>query len=435
MCNHCLHSEGVSNYYAGYISGKTIKIAAKDSIFKTPVGHVYGPYLDGGSYVLAKVEGVKQMPDTVKVRHILVATTQRDQQSGQMVTVRDSATAKKIIDSIQTAIRNGSNFDSVCAKLSEDPGSKDKGGVYDNVPSGNMVSEFNDFIFTNPVGTKGIVKTEFGYHYIEILSQKGSTTGYKIAYLPKQIIASPETDNNASNQANQFAGDSRDQKSFDANYEKTLKAKRALTNNLLQILSANIRLCYRDLAASRSFVRNIYLAKKGDVLQPERIGDDYVVAVVTGVYEEGTQSPAIARLSIEPLLRNKKKGELIKQKIGKITTLEAAAAALGKKIETIDSLRMTGRSTNTTLGYEPKVNGVTFNPGNKGKLVPEALTGVSGVYVVRVDSITATAIANANVAEQRKAMYQQGKQTAMYNTPVTALRNAATIKDKRADRF
>ena len=36
-----------------------------------------------------------------------------------------------------------------------------------------MVPEFNDFIFGNPVGSKGIVKTEFGYHYIEILSQKG----------------------------------------------------------------------------------------------------------------------------------------------------------------------------------------------------------------------------------------------------------------------
>jgi peptidyl-prolyl cis-trans isomerase D len=60
----------------------------------------------------------------------------RDQQTGQPTEVRDTVTAKKLIDSIQTIIKNGQNFDSVCAKLSEDPGSKDKGGVYDNVPSG-----------------------------------------------------------------------------------------------------------------------------------------------------------------------------------------------------------------------------------------------------------------------------------------------------------
>jgi peptidyl-prolyl cis-trans isomerase D len=427
-----LGSEGAGSYYDGYISGKTIKIAAKDSIFKTPVGHVYGPYLDGGSYVLAKVLGVKQMPDTVKVRHILVATAQQDQQTGQMVAVKDSTIAKKLIDSIQTAIRNGSNFDSVCAKLSDD-GTKSTGGVYDNVTTGKMVAPFNDFIFENPVGFKGIVKTIFGYHYIEILSQKGSSPAYKIAYFPEQIVASPETDNNASNLANQFAADSRDQKSFDVNYEKTLKPKGVNKGIATDIKPEGYQI--QGLGMSRQFVRNIYLAKKGDVLQPERIGDDYVVAVVTGIYEEGTQSPAIARLSVEPLLRNKKKAELIKLKIGKVTTLEAAATALGKSIEMIDSLRMTGKSTSTTLGFEPKVNGATFNPGNKGKLVPEALAGVSGVYVVRVDSITATAIANANVAEQRKTMYQQSKQTAMYNPPVNALRLSATIKDKRADRF
>ncbi|MBK5273068.1 MAG: SurA N-terminal domain-containing protein, partial [Bacteroidia bacterium] len=206
-----LAQEGVSNYYSGYIGKNVIKIAEKDSIFKTPVGHVYGPYLDAGSYVLAKVEAVRQIPDTVKIRHILIATVQRDQQTGQVTPVRDTVEAKKIADSVQTLIRNGANFDSVCAQLSEDPGSKESGGVYDNIPSGQMVSEFNDFIFVNPPGTKGIVKTEFGYHYIEILSQRGITTGYRIAYLPQQIFASDETDKSASNAANEFAGDSRDQ--------------------------------------------------------------------------------------------------------------------------------------------------------------------------------------------------------------------------------
>ncbi|MEI9808223.1 MAG: peptidylprolyl isomerase [Bacteroidota bacterium] len=84
------------------------------------------------------------------MRHILISTQQLDQQSGQMYPVRDSAAAKKLIDSIQTAIRSGSNFDSLCAKLSEDQGSKDKGGKYEKVESGRMVSEFNDFYFRQP---------------------------------------------------------------------------------------------------------------------------------------------------------------------------------------------------------------------------------------------------------------------------------------------
>ena len=345
--------------------------------------------------------------------------------------------AKKLVDSIQTVINNGANFDSVCAKLSEDPGSKDKGGVYDNVPSGKMVAEFNDFIFGNPTGTKGVVKTEFGYHYIEILSQKGGSPGYKIAYLPKQIAASTETDNSASNQANLFAGDSRDQKSFDANYEKNLKPKGILKGLATDITSMAADI--QGLGASRSFVKSIYKANRGEVLQPERIADNYVVAVVTEINEEGTQSVAKARIKVEPLVRNKKKAEQIKQKIGKPTTLEAVATALGKQIEIVDSLRMSGNSASTSFGYEPKIAGAAFNPANRGKIVPEALEGTQGVYVIRVDNVTATAVVGANVAEQRKAIYQQMKQYIENpqgpGYPMNALKKAANIKDRRATHY
>jgi len=438
-----LASEGVNNYYNGYISGKTIQIVLKDSIFKTPVGSVYGPYLDGGSYVLAKMEGVRQMPDTVKVRHILIGTSQRDPQSGQTYQTRDTATAKKLADSVQTAIRNGSNFDTLCVKLSDDGGKNDQagkytGGVYDDVASGRMVGPFNDFIFLNPVGYKGIVKTEFGYHYVEILSQKGGGVGYKIAYLPKEITASSETDNNALNLASQFAGDSRDQKSFDEGFEKTLKPKGLVKSNATGIkpIDADVR----GVGFSRSFVKNIYAAKLGEVLKPERIDNNYVVAVVTEVFKEGTQSVASVGSEIEVLLKTKKKAGILKQKVGKVTTLEAAAAAWGgKPIETIDSLRMSAKGALSSMGYEPRVNGAAFNPANKGKIVPEVIEGINGVYVVRVDNVYVTPLTNANVADIRKNTYLQSKQYAENANgpayPVNALKKAATIKDNRADKF
>ncbi|MEO6610799.1 MAG: peptidylprolyl isomerase [Chitinophagaceae bacterium] len=433
-----LAGEGTTNFYDGYINGKTIQIGLKDSIFKTPVGSIYGPYLDGGSYVLAKMLGTRQMPDTVKARHILIATSQRDPQSGQTYQTRDTVSAKKLIDSIQTAIRNGSNFDSLCVKLSEDPGSKDKGGVYESVTSGQMTEPFNDFLFLNPAGTKGVVKTDFGYHYIEIISQKGGGAGYKIAYLPKEITASSETDNNALNMANQFAGDSRDQKSFDETFEKTLKPKGLVKGNATGITPIGAEV--RGVGFSRSFVKNIYSASLGEVLKPERIDDKYVVAVVTDILKEGTQSATVAGPLVEQLLKTKKKAEMLKQKLGKVTTLEAAAAAWGnKQIETVDSLRMTGKGTITTMNYEPKVSGAVFNPANKGKIVPEAIEGINGVYVVRVENVSVTPLTNANVADIRKQFYSQSKQFIENpqgpGYPANALKNAATIKDNRADKF
>ena len=430
--NRFLAMQGVQNFYDGYISGSTIQIAVKDSIFKIPVGAVYGPYIDANGYSIAKLLGVRRQPDTVNVRHILIATSQRDQQSGQMYPVRDSAIARKTIDSIQTAIRNGSNFDTVCAKLSDD-GTKDKGGVYENVSSGRMVSEFNDFIFGNPVGSKGVVKTEFGYHYIEILSQKGGSAAYKIAYISKPIEISSETDNTANSEASLFAGNSRDQKSFDANAEK-LKAK-GINKNLATDITPMANQV-SSLGASRTVVKNIYKAKLGEVLDPEKVGDNYVVAIVTEVNEEGTLPVAKARMQVEPLLRNKKIAEKLKQKVGNPATLEAAAATLGgKPIEIADSLRMTGVQTGSAsiVSAEPKVTGAAFNPANKGKIV--VIEGASGIYVVRVDNVMATALGDANVAEQRKAKYQQGKQQAMYRTPIEALKKVATIKDNRSEFF
>ena len=122
-----------------------------------------------------------------------------------------------------------------------------------------------------------------------------------------------------------------------------------------------------------------------------------------------------------------------------MTTLEAVAAAFGgKPIETIDSLRMREQTTNAARGIstEPKLIGASFNPANTGKVVPQLIEGRSGVYAIRVDNVTATAVANANVAEMRKTKYQTEKQMSMYRTtPIQVLRDAATIKDKRIDFF
>lgn len=411
-------------FYNGYINGKAIQQPVKDSLFKLSPGATFGPYLDADRYVVARMVGSVRMPDTVSVRHILISTQSRD-----------SATAYNLCDSIQKAIAGGSNFDSLTAKFSDDPGSKNNGGKYENVPSGQMVAPFNDFIFLKPTGSKGIVKTDFGFHYIEILSQKGGGSGYKIAYLPQEIVASQETDNLALNKANEFAGDSKDLKSFNDNYEKKLKAQGILKSVATDITPVSYEV--RGVGASRSFVRAIYEASKGEVLKPERVDNNYIVAVVTDVNEEGTATVESARLSVDPILRNKKKAELLRKKIGSVTTLEAAATALGgKQVEFADSIRFTG---SLPIGYEPRVAGAAFNPANKGKVVPAVIEGLSGVFVVRVDNLGSTPILDGDVATQRETRYQQAKQaySNQYspNNPVSILRSAAAIKDRRQERY
>ncbi|MBI1341698.1 MAG: peptidylprolyl isomerase [Terrimonas sp.] len=426
-------------YYNGMMSKNAIQAGIyNDSVIKVGKGKVYGPFVFGNNYELAKLVDQAVWPDTVKVRHILIATTQRNQQ-GQVYPVREDSTAKKLADSIQNVIAKGSNFDSLCIKFSDDPGSKEKGGIYDNVTPGQMVPEFSNFIFANPVGKKGIVKTSYGYHYIEILSQKGSSPVYQVAYLTKPIVASKETDNTASNAANKFAGDSRDLKAFSENWEKELKPKGE------QKIPATVGpndYSIPGLGVSRSFVRDIYKADKGEVLQPTLIGDKYVVAIVTDIVKEGTMGPEEARLMVEPVLRNEKKAKQIIKNIGTFSTLEEASQKAGFPVEKQDSLRFTGGASQ--LSYETKLVGMAFNPANTGKLVQKPIDGTQGVYVLKVDNLTATAVEAADIEAQRLNLRMQARQRIAGGygnygygmqeaAPSAVLRNVATVKDKRSD--
>ncbi len=417
------------NFSDMYVGKSFMQMQYKDSIQKLPVNAVMGPYLDGGTFTLAKMLAVKQLPDSVRCRHILQGTM--NPQTREALIPDSIAHAR--IDSVALAIKGGANFDSLETKYSTDEAAKRDKGVMTfsstDIQNEGFAKEFGDFILNGAPGEKKVVKTIYGWHYIEILNFIKVEPHYKVAYFAKQIEASRETLDAAVNEANTFAVSSQDSKSFEANSEK-LKAKginkafaQEITPNATQIMG---------LGASRAFVKNIYKAKLGEVLNPEEVGDNYVVAMVTEVNKEGTKPVAKARMMVEPLLRNLKKGEMLKQKIGTITTLEAAATVLGgKPVETVDSLRMTG-SQSSVIASEPKVIGAAFNPANKGKVVPEVILGNSGVYVVKVDNVSATALGDANVAEQRKARIQQQKMSNGY-AALQALRQSAVVKDNRSN--
>ncbi|HZF64157.1 MAG TPA: peptidylprolyl isomerase, partial [Chitinophagaceae bacterium] len=416
-----------------YAPAAQVQVPAKDSIFPLAKASVFGPYLDGNSFVLAKKIDTRPLPDSVKVRHILLGTT--DPQSGQPL-LPDSV-AKSKADSIAAAIRGGANFDSLEARYSTDQvAHKDKGVMTFSsmqIQGDNFAKELGDFIlFDGKPGDKKVVKTSFGYHYIEILEHKNPQLHHKIAYLSKPIVPSAETDNSAQNAASLFAGDSRNAKAFNDNYQKNLKAK-----GINKLIATDIKpndYNISGVGTSRAFVKDVFEADRGDVLQPHRIGDNYVVAVVTEVNEEGLMSVNQARAAVEPILRNRKKAAQITKKIGKITTLEAAATAAGQPVQTADSLRFNGRS-NPVLGFESKVIGASFNPANKGKVVPEALSGQAGVYLVRVDAIGTTPVEVAGIEAQRNMLTMQARQMMAYRSPVIALRKAAKIKDNRAAFF
>jgi peptidyl-prolyl cis-trans isomerase D len=402
-----------------YFSKERIQIAQKDSIIAAGVGNVYGPYLDGNSYVLSRVVDVKTRPDSVKARHILISTM--DMQT-QQVTMSDSA-AKAKIDSIEAAINGGSSFAALATQFSTDQGSAQKGGDLGYFASGMMVKEFNDFCFDKTKGSRGVVKTQFGYHLIEITDQKNFVPAYKIAYLAKPIDASMETVNDAMNAANQFAGSSRDLKSFDANIIK---------QGFNKLVAPDIReneYNIMGLGVNRALVREVFEAKVGSVLDPVELNNQYIVVAVTGAEESGVMSAAKARPMVESILRNEEKAKKIIAKLGKVTTLEAVANANSTIIQQADSVMFVSPMIGG-LGFEPKVAGFAFAKSNLNK-VSQPIAGNSGVFVIQTTQTGATQSMGGSMEETRNTLMGQAKGVASTSS-MQALRDRGSITDKRS---
>ncbi len=105
---------------------------------------------------------------TASVRHILLLT--------QGKTDAEKAEARKKIEEILSRAKAGEDFAALAKQYSEDPGSKDNGGLYKDFGRGAMVKPFEDAAFSVPVGEiSGIVETTYGFHILQIVDRKKET--------------------------------------------------------------------------------------------------------------------------------------------------------------------------------------------------------------------------------------------------------------------
>jgi len=402
-------------YYNSYISKKTLQIPQKDSVLNMGVGNIYGPYVDGKNYTIAKLLGVKQWSDSTSVRHILIATN--NPQNGQQV--RDDSAAKKTIDSISAAIKGGASFEALCAQYSDDGGSKAKGGNLGMFAQAQMVPVFNDFAFDNPVGTKGVIKTEFGYHYVEILKQTAKVPAYKLAYLSKTINPSNETINAAATAAAQFVSNSKDVKSFNEN---------AVKQNKQVLPAAGIKANdfeIQGIGETRQMVRWIFEKDVNAVSEPFEIGDSYIVAVVTSEEKKGLASVEAARPRVEGIIRDQKKAEKIKTTL-KGNSIESIATSVNGLVQNADSLSFANTIV-PGLGNEPKIIGASFNKSLLNK-ISSPIAGNSGVFVISVNNQGAMP-AQVDLAFYKEELLNRTRSSIFRSN--ASLKKVAKIEDNR----
>ena len=119
-------------------------------------------------------EPERDQSPTISVRHILFSIDDHVESESDEPTdeEREAALAKchELADQTLQDWQNGEateeSFGKLATELTDDPGSKSNGGLYENVTEGQMVQTFNDWCFdpSRKPGDTGIVETGYGVH-------------------------------------------------------------------------------------------------------------------------------------------------------------------------------------------------------------------------------------------------------------------------------
>lgn len=109
-------------------------------------------------------------PESVKARHILLKVPEGADEKAWKE-------AESKAKDIKKKLENGEDFAELAKKYSDDPGSKNKGGDLGFFTKGRMVPEFESAAFSlKPGEMSDPVKTNFGYHIIEVKEKKAAST-------------------------------------------------------------------------------------------------------------------------------------------------------------------------------------------------------------------------------------------------------------------
>lgn len=132
-----------------------------------------------GYYVVYFLSSTDNRFPLVNVRHILAGfeggTT--DANGNTTYSDEEKAAAKKDAEDVLAQWKQGEateeSFAALATEKTTDTGSKENGGLYENVYPGQMVTAFNDWCFDEgrKPGDTGIVETSYGYHVMYYVGQ------------------------------------------------------------------------------------------------------------------------------------------------------------------------------------------------------------------------------------------------------------------------
>jgi peptidyl-prolyl cis-trans isomerase D len=401
-------------YDSTYTAKKDLPAEHADALFALAPGTIYGPYMRGPYYCVSKAMG-RKAGASAKASHILISYegTQVPNKKEKRTKEQAQAKAQSLLAQVQS---NPTSF-LMLALTNSDDSSAQQGGDLGYFAPGQMVKPFNDFVFGNAIGKVGLVETPFGFHIIKVTDKQD---GIRLATVAQKIEASEATSDKIFTQATQFEMDA-------ANKDFAKLAKDMKLTVASPVTVTGMEENFASLGNQRAIIRWAFEddSKVGAIKRFELANIGHVIARVKSIDDSGLIPVSQARAYVEPILKNKKKAELIKVKMTG-SSLEAIAKAAGAKVEQAANITMENPVFGL-VGAEPKVVGTAFAlTANK---VSAPIEGVTGVYVVKnLSTVKAPALKNhtAYVAKLK----QQTANDAGRILP--ALKANATIEDNRS---
>ena len=261
----------------------TSSLTSSISVSRGDVVDFYNTYKDS----------MPSFPTLYKTHHILLEI--KPSEKSQKTAYEKTLTIKK-------EITQGLSFEEAAKKYSSDPGSKDKGGNLGYVSRGVFVDEFEKVVFTVEKNKlTDPVKTQYGYHLIEVLERTGEKVLARHILIRNEItdFDKKETYEKANKIKNSI-------KSFDDFYKAAQEFSDDKTSNSNGGLLGMIDLEYYQVPEIKKVIKDINIKT---ISNPTLTNFGYHLIWVENIKEGGTPDLENNWLDLKEMALNKKKSD------------------------------------------------------------------------------------------------------------------------------
>lgn len=391
----------------------SLDVETDSLILGADTNEVVGPYKDGQSFKLAKVKSLEMVPE-LRYEQIQISTT-----SGGAI---DIANAQGLADSLKKVIQSKRNFAAMVDEFSDDLASKSNEGVIEWIDESRMRDKkLAANIFDEAKKSElRVIQGDYAVYLYRIL-EVHEREQRNLVIVDRTIRPLENTYKDVYKEANRFSSTNTDYELFQNAVEEEGLVMEEVTD--MPIGQRYVR----DLQDPNKLIRWVNKAEEGQVSEPFRTDERFVVAILKSIKEDGEPSFEDLRETAEVEVIKEKKAAAMIAEMNGITDIDELAVAIGETVRSANEFTFSNSAF--PGGFEePELIGLAFALQAGQTTVP--LKGENGVYVIKMENYI-EAVELSDVSSEQRIMLE-AKETASAVSVYRALERKADVKDERA---